>query len=246
MNIGVAQIRLTESIEYNCSKILQYIEKAKEENIEVLSFPETALTGYIYDDFLSADFGKVENEIDRIQASLAGSNLCVILGTPLKVSGNIYNSAIILHPNGNRDIYNKQILTNYENKYFKKGEKDIVFNHNGINFGVIICRDQNSCNLTRRLKTMGAKVIFILSAHYYNLIESKAKIMKNVALPIARAYENNLYVCKANTVGTIKGKVSLGNSMIVHPNGITICIADEKNEELLFYDADLDDDNFQW
>jgi predicted amidohydrolase len=62
-------------------------------------------------------------------------------------------------------------------------------------------------------------------------------------LPIARASENQFFVFLANAVGTIQGRISLGKSMIVGPNGIVLSEAGETQEELLAIDIDP---SFDW
>ena len=110
----------------------------------------------------------------------------------------------------------------------------------------MICRDQNSPELARELAGMGARGIFILSAHYYELVESHMKREKNSALPIARAYENSVYVFKANAVGAIQGKVSYGGSMLIDPRGITVLGAGDRDEELLVCEVDFEQENPRW
>jgi len=90
----------------------------------------------------------------------------------------------------------------------------------------LICRDQNDAKLAHEYKTLGVDAIFILAAQFYEPIEAVRKLNKNRALPIARAVENNLFVLKANAVGSNNEKISLGGSMIVDPNG---CIVHESS-----------------
>jgi predicted amidohydrolase len=246
MKIGVVQLNLTDSIRRNKKNILEYIHRAKNDNIEILGFPETALTGYIFDDFLKADYSEVESSIQEISISIAQSKLHVILGTPYKAEKSVYNSVVILYPDGKHLVYHKINLVDYEKKYFSKGNEKSVFNVNGCCFGVMICRDQNSPELARDLTKMGARGIFISSAHYYELIESKMKREKNWALPVARAYENNCFVFKSNGVGSLKGKISFGNSMIVDPRGIVVLSAGETQERMLVYDINFGIENKQW
>ena len=246
MKLAVAQIKLTERIDENRGKILSYIEKAGSEGIEVVAFPETALTGYIYEGFLEVDYEEVEKALREIQKSVDRCDVCAVIGTPLKDKDIIYNSAVVLTPRGERYIYHKQMLTAYEHDYFRAGGEETVISYKGCDIGVIICRDQNDPHITERLKNRGVKAVYICSAHYYGLVESKMKREKNIALPIARAYENNLYVLKANAVGTLMNKISFGNSMIVHPNGVVIHRGSEHDEELLSCEMNSDAENEQW
>jgi predicted amidohydrolase len=237
MKIGLAQINLYESIEKNRRKIIDYISFAKEKEVRILCFPETALSGYLFDGFLNLNYEELERELQIIKEVVKGYGITVILGTPLKVNNDLYNSAVIIYPDSRVLQYSKRNLVSYEEAYFKPGKERMVFDVDGLRFGVIICRDQNDPLLSRELKKMGAMGIFICSAHYYDLVESKLKRDKNIALPIARAYENSLYVFKSNAIGTIKGRISYGNSIIVDPNGVVVLKASEKDEELLVYDV---------
>jgi predicted amidohydrolase len=89
--------------------------------------------------------------------------------------------------------------------------------------------------LAHEYKMLGADAIFILSAHFYEPIEAIQKINKNRALPIARAVENNLWVLKANAVGSSNEKISLGGSLIIDPNGFIIQEGNTINELILSY-----------
>jgi predicted amidohydrolase len=246
MKIGVAQLNLADSVGENTQKILGFVERGIHEGLACLAFPETALSGYVYDGFLTLDYAAVVSALDRIGKRVRGTGLHAVVGTPFEESGVRYNSAAVIYPDGRRLVYHKNLLVSYEEKYFKAGTKRLAFEAGGQRFGVMICRDQNSPELARELGGMGARGIFILSAHYYGLIESHMKREKNRALPVARAYENNVYVFKANAVGSIQGKVSYGGSMLIDPRGVTIQGADDRNEELLVCDIDFGKENPRW
>jgi len=87
--------------------------------------------------------------------------------------------------------------------------------------------------LARKYKTLGADALVILAAYFYEPREAIQKVDKNRALPIARAVENGLFVLKANAVGSANGKISLGDSIIVDPNGFVIQEADRRTEMIL-------------
>jgi predicted amidohydrolase len=246
MKIGVVQMNLAESVAENAEKILEFVERGIKEGISCIAFPETALSGYVYDGFLALDFASVNAALDRIGKLVGGTGLHAVVGTPFEENGVRYNSAAVICPDGRRLVYHKNLLVPYEEKYFRPGGRKLVFEAGGRLFGVMICRDQNSPGLARELAVMGARGVFILSAHYYDLIESRMKREKNRAIPIARAYENGVFVFKANAVGTIQGKVSFGGSMLIDPRGIAIQEAGERGEELLVCDIDFEKENPRW
>ncbi len=242
----MAQIRLAEEVAGNTRRILACIEEAAGQGVEILGFPETALTGYRFDAFAQVDFQEVEAALEEISGRLRGGRLHVILGTPTREKGAVYNSAVLLSPDGGRSSYHKIHLVDYETAWFARGSRRVTFEVNAQRFGIMICRDQNSPELARELKDLGARGLFIASAHYYELLESRMKREKNWALPIARAYENGLYVFKANAVGTLARCVSYGGSLIVDSRGIVIQRGGESEEGLLIHDLDVSRDNPRW
>ena len=145
--------------------------------------------------------------------------IAAVIGHAYQVKGEHYNRATVLLPNGGRYSYDKIYLTEQEEEYFNAGRDRMLFTYKGFKCGVIICRDQNYPLLARELKEMGADLLFILSAHYYEPKEARWKLEKNRAIPITRAVENKCYVFMANTVGTHLGMISLGNSLIADPEG---------------------------
>lgn len=235
MNVAVAQIKLYNDIAANLITISNYITSASKEDIDILCFPECNITGYVRD-FSKISQTEINEALDTIQKQAAKDNVNVIVGTPYFEQEECFNSAIVLLTNGERFIYHKINLTSFEEVHFKKGKKPLIFNLDNFKFGVLICRDQNDPALAHEYKTLGADAIFILSAHFYDPLEAMWKRAKNRALPIARAVENKLFVFKANAVGSNNGKVSLGGSMIIDPNGFIIQEGDNINENILSYE----------
>jgi predicted amidohydrolase len=52
-----------------------------------------------------------------------------------------------------------------------------------------------------------------------------------------------MFVCKANAIGTFRGTINLGHSIIVAPNGVVVSEAGETQEEMLYFDIDP---SFDW
>ena len=235
MKAGVAQVKLYNDIDTNLATISNYISLASKEDIDILCFPECNITGYVRD-FTKVNQNEVMDTLNNIQEQVTKNCVNVILGAPYFERNKRFNSAIVLLTSGKRDIYHKINLTSSDEAYFKKGEEPLIFRVGDAKFGVLICRDQNHPMLVHEYKTLGADAIFILSAHFYDPIEAIRKINKNRALPIARAVENNLWVLKANAVGSTNEKISLGGSLIIDPNGFIIHEGNAINEMILSYE----------
>jgi len=208
MRIAVAQIRSLDTVEENAANILRFVDEARRLGVRILGFPETALSGYLFDGFATVDAGKLDGALNEIAARLRGGRLEVVLGTPTREGGTLRNSAIVLFPDGSRRVYHKMNLVSYERAWFAPGDAPLTFEVEGTKFGVAICRDQNSPELVSGLARAGVRGLFLCSAHFYEPMEARMKLEKNVALPVVRAYENEIYVFKANAVGTNQGTVS--------------------------------------
>ncbi len=240
MKAAVAQIKLYEDIDANVRTISKYIALASKQNVEILCFPECNITGYVRD-FNTVDQDAVIETLDIIQEQVTHSGVNVIVGVPYFERKKRFNSAIVLLTNGERYIYHKINLTSSDEAFFKKGKEPLIFRLGDVKCGVLICRDQNDPMLAAKYKTLGADAIFILSAHFYEPIEAIRKLNKNRALPIARAVENNLFVLKANAVGSANTKISLGGSLIIDPEGFVVREGNTINEMLLSYEISKED-----
>lgn len=236
LKAGIAQIAIYNNIALNLEKISHYIELASREEMDLLCFPECSLTGYIRD-FNQVDRSELDNALESVHSLVLNNKLNVIVGTPYFEAGKIFNSAMVLLVDNTKLIYNKNFLTSFDKEYFSCGNEGLVFEVREVKCGILICRDQNYPSLARKYAEQGVKLIFILAAHYYPPHEAWEKLDKNRALPIARAVENNVYVFKANAIGSQCTTISLGDSLIVDPQGLVISEADNVNETILSYEV---------
>lgn len=234
MKFGVVQLSIGEKVEYNLERIYRYMEKAAEEGVDLLAFPEMFLTGYNPSFLDNMDINSmVDDALDEIGKKGRELGVGIIVGHGYCHSNKFINRASVLLPDGCRLKYDKINLTEEEKKYFIPGSDRLCFEFKGHKIGVIICRDQNDPMLVKHLKEQGIDMLYILSAHYYTPKEARWKVEKNRAIPIARAVENRIYVLLSNAVGSHIGMISLGNSLIVDPDGCVVASAGESDECLL-------------
>jgi predicted amidohydrolase len=235
LNIGVVQMQVATDLDTNIRSIISHIREASLQRISLLCFPECSLSGYIINhakinyETISECVSKLHDTSNRFKVSL-------LIGTPWKSRGKIFNSALIIKPkSGIIRKYYKSDLTEYDRKYFSKGNSStcIFWVHRDVKCGVLICRDQNNPMLALRYKRNNVKVLFYMSSHHYTKREALYKERRNRSFPIVRAAENMIYVAKADAVGEQNGLISMGCSMIVNPKGKVIAEAKKGEEELL-------------
>lgn len=232
--LAVAQMAIGDTIEHNARKIGRFLDMAHEQGVSLIGFPEMCLTGYHTSILSSADLNdQVEEALSLLQHRCKTLNIVSVLGHGWKDGYALYNRATVLLPENKRFIYNKINLAEPEEEFFCSGKDPLCFDFGRLKVGVIICRDQNDPLLAKTLREQGAELLLILSAHYYAPKVARWKVEKNRALPIARAVENKMYVLLSNTVGGHLNLVSLGNSLIVDPDGCVISSAGESEESIL-------------
>lgn len=116
-------------VAYNKEKIMEKLETAYSYNAGIIAFPELALTGYTCQDLFlqTALIDAVNTAVAEIAAGTAERDGVVILGAPVRFSGQLYNGAYVI---GNGRIYGVSIKTFlpeynefYEKRWFSSAEE---------------------------------------------------------------------------------------------------------------------------
>jgi len=146
IRVSHAQINTTVGdIEGNFEKIVEYIEEAEKEKVDIISFPELTITGYPPEDLLLKPrfidenlkmLSKVEKKVGEVIA---------VIGFIDRKNDKLFNSAAIIYNGKIYGIYHKFLLPNYsvfdERRYFTPGKNPLTFSFDNICFGVNICED---------------------------------------------------------------------------------------------------------
>jgi len=150
MKIALAQINvIIGDFEANTKKILDYIQRAENQDADIIVFPELATTGYPPRDFLEfKDFiQKAEKSIERIKQ--ATGNIAVVIGTPTVnpvIEGkDLYNSVVFIYQGKELYRQHKTLLPTYdifdEARYFEEANQWQTVNFKGKNIALTICED---------------------------------------------------------------------------------------------------------
>jgi len=221
---------------------LKTIEKyIKNTTADFYVFGELFLTGYPCKD----EFRNLAEEINGPSISylkkiIEKKKCYLVFGMPLKddkVEGLIYNSAILIHPNGKVDYYNKRFLITFgpfeEKIFFDEGEESKIFNTKYGKVGLFTCYDIYFPEITKALSLQGADIIICISAS-----PSTTKKYFEILFP-ARAIENTCYLAYSNIVGSQEGLVFWGGSQLYDPLGKLLIKAPYYKENVITYDIDL-------
>jgi len=241
LRLYLAQINPTVGdIKGNYRLILSHIEKAKNNDADLVIFPELALTGYPPEDLLLKDAFIKENiaYIEKIKKAV--SDITVIVGFANSSGGSLYNSAAVLCGKKIVSIYNKQHLPNYsvfdEQRYFNSGNINYLYRINGRLLGLNICEDifYDSGPAKAQAIAGGAELIINISASPYH----SGKISPREEMISARASDNKVNIAYINMAGGQDELVFDGNSIIVNEKGDIIARCLPFAEDSLIYDID--------
>ena len=241
LRIALVQINPTiGDFEGNTSKILSCIKKAKKAGVQLVAFPELAITGYPPEDLLlKTKF--IEDNLDalkKIQKNVG--DITVIIGF-VDRKDDIYNAAAIIYNKKLIDTYHKMYLPNYgvfdEYRYFQAGTRCPIYQIGDTWIGVNICEDIWYPEGPARLQALaGAEVIININASPYHI--GKGKFREDMLS--TRASDNLVIVAYLNTVGGQDELVFDGHSIILDQNGKVIVRGKQFEEDLIIADLDLE------
>ncbi len=121
LRLGAACPRLrVADPEWNAVEILALYEQARERGVQVLVFPELALTGYTSGDLffsLSTLVGGAERALGRLIRETASSSMVVVVGLPVAVDSQLFNSAAVFQSGRLRGVVPKSFLPSYKEYY---------------------------------------------------------------------------------------------------------------------------------
>jgi len=120
LRIGAAlpALRLAD-VDFNVKSIINTMRKAREQGVQVLTFPEMAITGYTLGDLVQhqALLAKARKGLVEILAESATSATVVIVGMPLVVEQKIFNCAVVLNSGHILGVIPKTLLPSYREFY---------------------------------------------------------------------------------------------------------------------------------
>ncbi|MCC7201267.1 MAG: NAD+ synthase [Nitrospirae bacterium] len=242
IRIGLAQINsCVGDLDGNTKKILRYVEQACKLGVDIIAFPELAITGYPPEDLLLKP-GFIDDNLESLKliAKKTSSLDIAIVAGFIDRSDDIYNSAAVISKGKIAGVYYKNYLPNYgvfdEKRYFKSGSECTLFVIWGVSVGINVCEDiwypDGPC-MNQALS--GAQLIININSSPYH----RGKRQFREQMVSTRASDNTVFIAYTNMVGGQDELVFDGNSMIFNPSGELIAQGKQFEEDLIVEDLDL-------
>ena len=150
--IAIAQINtIAGNISSNSQKIIDCINNAKKNNVDLIIFPELALMGYPFGDIFirhKSIITKQLKALEEITSDTKGITALVGFAEPTCDANKkpFYNSVAVMQNGKIINIARKRLLPNYSEfndyRYFEPSkEPSKIFELNGEKYGILVCED---------------------------------------------------------------------------------------------------------
>jgi predicted amidohydrolase len=236
MRIGLLQFApRPRDVRANLDHIAGALSKVR---ADLVVLPELCTTGYLF---------ASRSELARLSEPVPDGPTCeamarlsrdmkaaLVWGMPVQTGQRIFNSAVMVTPQGEFHVYHKAHLFVDEKDLFDRGDSPFpVFDLGPAKVGMLVCFDHFFPEAARSLALHGAQII----CHPSNLVLEYAQ-----SNSITRAVENRVFWILANRTGSeTLGEKTLtfnGRSQIVAPDGRLLGRAGPDSVELLIAEID--------
>jgi N-carbamoyl-D-amino-acid hydrolase len=234
-------------------RMLVLLEQAITEQVDLIAYPEMALTTYFpkriredYDQFF-------ENEVppkalEPVLRRAREKGVAAHVGFCEKAGGRYFNTALLTDEAGTLvGTYRKIHLPGrpspdgfaqvYEVRYFETGDTGYrVFPTCKARIGIAICQDRRYPESYRCLGLQGADIVLI----GYNTPLAPLALDQNELVLRAGAYENSMFVVGIAKAGVEDGLELIGGSCVIGPLGQVLARTATTGDELIAARIDLD------
>lgn len=234
----------------NLERILLAIQEAKSQNVEILCFPELAITGYGSEDlFLSYWYPqKALVQLGKLIPQCKG--ITVAVGLPVRIQEKVYNTVAVIEDGVLKGFVAKQFLAidgvHYEFRWFTPwiaGEVidfefegqlvplgDLTFRHKDIQYGFEICEDawRGKARPGYRLCDRKVDLIFNPSASHFAM----GKTLERKELIENSSKIFNCYYFYVNLLGNEAGRMIFDGEILLAKSGQLLA----RNQLLSFKD----------
>ena len=226
----------------NLDTVVRGLKLAAEARVQILSFPESYLTGYFArkEDADAHSFAVDSPEMRQVLQRTAGFDILFMVGFNERRGDKLYNTVAVIDQGKLLGTYSKAM----PGMYFTPGRDFPVFEKHGLVFGVVICADGGFIEPARTVALKGARMIF---APHFNFVSDPLDHYQTTHSDhIARAVENGVYFLRGNNCvpgrrleGFREEGHGYGESYMLNPNGQIVAGAGLNDPYLMIYNLDL-------
>jgi len=231
----------------NVARTLELIERAAGARADLIVLPELANSGYVFntrEEAFALSEPVPSGETSVLWADTAKRlGVHIVAGIAERDGCVLYNSAVLIGPDGHIGTFRKVHLWAAENLYFEPGDLGFpVFRTRLGRIGMAICYDAWFPETFRLAALQGADIVCVPT----NWVpipgqDPTREAMANI-LVMAAAHSNSLFIACADRIGVERGQSFEGQSLVVGHTGWPVAgPASRDGEEILIADVNLAD-----
>ena len=236
LTLALAQINPTVgNIHANLARVRDARRRAAERGADLVVCPELVASGYPPEDLVLKPFFQdlVERAVTALAAETADGGPALLLGSPWRVEGRLYNAALLLDGGAVAAIRLKFDLPNYgvfdEKRVFAAGPLPEPVLFRGVSLGVLVCEDMWTPAVAGTLARCGAELLLVINGSPFET----GKGDRRLELAAARTGETGLPLLYVNQVGGQDELVFDGASFALGADGREAARAPSFREHLL-------------
>ncbi len=239
MRIGLGQFNsIVGNLSGNVEKMKEFYNRAIQEKVDLLIFPELAICGYPPEDLVLKKHFLEECTSSIEKAAAVCPDMTIIAGVVETEGDKSYNSAAVMQDGKVKNIYRKVQLPNYgvfdERRYFQHGTEPLVIEIKGKRLAITICEDiwklKWLADFLKNSMPIDMLVNISASPFHYGKIKIKEQILSDCAINL------NCAVAYCNLVGCQDEILFDGRSILADSSGKIVTKAKAFEEDLLIAD----------
>jgi predicted amidohydrolase len=246
LRIGIAQIDCAVSTpDANLAKHLEYVERARQDKVDLLVFPELSLTGYPHSTVDIEALACTVGQGPVKQLAQAARGLMVVAGFVEEgPAAQFYNCSAVVTDGQAVYRHRKLNLATYgelsEGKLFAAGRYVETFSVGPWRASILTCADVWNPALVTLAALHGSTILVVPANSAHAAVGSEFSNPDGWQIAI-RFYSMmyGMYVVMANRTGHESGLTFWGGSSLIDPFGHVVCSSGE-SETLLVSDVSYD------
>lgn len=211
-------------LEANIADSVARIDAAAQHGARLIVLPELCNSGYVFE--TRAEAFALAEEIPNGPASrawiaAARRHGChIVAGIAERVGQRLFNSSVLIGPDGHVGTFRKMHLWAAENLFFEPGDLGFPVYPTPIGrIGMLICYDGWFPEAYRLCALQGADIVCVPTNWVPIPGQAPAQPAMANILAMAAAHSNSIFIAAADRIGTERGQPFLGSSLIVSYTG---------------------------
>ncbi|MBQ9942511.1 MAG: nitrilase family protein [Christensenellaceae bacterium] len=208
----------------NLEKSLRLLCEAAENGADIAVMPELCSTGYVFDS--RAEAYAMAEEVPAGPTTQAWmrlakeKNMYIAAGIAEKVGVKLYNSSVLVGPEGYIGTHRKVCLWDEEKLFFEPGDlgNQVFYTPLG-RMSMLICYDMWFPEQWRSCALKGADIVLVSTAWVKGSPVPFGAPSMGVFQGMCAALSNNFFVAVSDRIGTERGVVFPGGSLIIDKKG---------------------------